>query len=157
MFSGRLFEQIESLKEAYCKPILILEGDIESDLCQRKNPRSFWGALLRLQVDMGLPVLSTPTFLQTTYVLYTLAKRLQRKRVEKVAVQHKPRLMTDRDWQVYIVASLPGIGDEMATRLLKHFKSVRKVFQARTEELEKVEGIGKSKAERISRLLDKVF
>ena len=61
---------------------------------------AFWDALLRLQVDMGIPVIATPTFLHTANSLYTLAKRLQRTKVEKIAIQPKPRLMTDRDWQL---------------------------------------------------------
>ena len=57
----------------------------------------------------------------------------------------------------YCLASLPNIGDELASRLLKHFKSVRRVFQTNKVELEMVEGIGKVKAERINQLLDEEF
>jgi ERCC4-type nuclease len=91
MYKGTLFEQLETLKEVYPKPLLILEGDIASRLRGRKNPRSFWGGLLRIQVDMGVPVLPTPTLHHTAELLCTLAKRLQRRRVERIAVQHKPR------------------------------------------------------------------
>lgn len=112
---------------------------------------------MRLQVDMGVPVISTPTFLHTADALYTLAKRLQRKKVEKIAIQHKPRLMSDMDWEVYIISGLPSIGDEMAARLLRHFKTVRTVFQASARDLVEVKGIGSVKAGRISRLLDRVF
>jgi ERCC4-type nuclease len=157
MFSGRLFEQAESLKNAYAKPMVILEGDVESELSRRKNPRAFWGAMLRLQVDMGVPIIATPTFLHTADSLYTLAKRLQKAKVEKIAIQHKPRLMTDREWQLYVVASLPGIGDEIAARLLKHFKTARNVFEASEKDLMKVEGIGDCKASRIRKTLDKEF
>lgn len=154
MFSGRLFEQAEALKESYAKPIIILEGDVEYNLSQRKNPRAFWGAMLRLQVDMNVAVLPTPSFLHTADVLYTLAKRLQKKRIEEISIQHKPKLMTDVDWQMYVVASLPNIGSKMANRLLKHFKTVRKVFLASEKDLLKVEGIGRARAEKIRKLLD---
>lgn len=65
--------------------------------------------------------------------------------------------MTYRDLQIYVVASLPGIGDEMATRLLKQFKTVRKGFQATETGLEKVEGIGRVKSAKLGRLLDTEF
>lgn len=157
MFSGRLFEQAEALKEAYAKPTFILEGDVEWQLKEMRNPRAFWGAMLRIQLNMGIPVVATPTLHHTADLLYTLAKRLQRTKEKKIAIQHKPRLMTDRDWQIYVVASLPSIGDELARRLLGHFKTIRKVFQTDTSGLEKVEGIGKAKAKRISQLLDEEF
>jgi ERCC4-type nuclease len=154
LFSGRLFEQVSSLKEAYQKPIFILEGDIENQLIRRRNPRAFWGAMMSLQIDMGIAVIPTPSVIHTANALYTLAKRLQKKKVDKITIQHKPRLMTNSDWQLYVVSSLPLIGDELASRMLSQFKTVRKIFQSQKKELQKVEGIGKIKAKRITQILD---
>ena len=157
VFSGRVFEQVYRLREAYGKPILILEGEVEEELTKRNNPRSFWGALLKLQSDMGIPVLSTPTLLNTANLLYTLVNRIQRKKQDRISIQHKPRLITKKELQVYIVASLPSIGGELAERLLKHFGSVRKTFQADIPDLMKVEGVGKIKARKIKDILDEKF
>ena len=49
---------------------------------------------------------------------------------------------------------IPTIGDELASRLLRQFKTVRKIFQSQKKELEKVEGIGKIKAKRVTQILD---
>ncbi len=158
MFSGRLFEQAINMVEAYPKSLIVLEGDTNAELKWRSNPRAFWGALLRLEVDMGIPVIPTSNYAQTVDLLYTLAKRLQRKDEEKDRITvHKPKLMTDRDWQVYIVGSLPSVGGELSQRILKKFKSVRSAFQAAPSDLQKVEGIGRAKAERINSLLDLQF
>lgn len=157
MFSGKLFEQSQALKDAYAKPMIILEGDIGFELEQRQNPRAFFGAMLRLELEMQVPVIPTPSTKHTADMLYTLVKRLQRKRKEEIPIQHKPRLMTERDQQIYVVASLPGIGDELAGRLLGNFKTIRKVFEAGVDDLSKVEGIGKAKAERVSKLLDLTY
>ena len=157
VFSGRVFEQVYRLREAYGKPILILEGEVEEELTKRNNPRSFWGALLKLQSDMGIPVLSTPTLFNTANLLYTLVNRIQRKKQDRISIQHKPRLITKKELQVYIVASLPSIGSELAERLLKHFGSVRKTFQADISDLMKVEGVGKIKARKIKDILDEKF
>ncbi len=157
VFSGRVFEQVYRLREAYGKPILILEGEVEEELTKRNNPRSFWGALLKLQSDMSIPVLSTPTLFNTANLLYTLANRIQRKKQDRISIQHKPRLITKKELQVYIVASLPSIGSELAERLLKHFGSVRKTFQADISDLMKVEGVGKIKARKIKDILDEKF
>jgi excinuclease ABC subunit C len=45
---------------------------------------------------------------------------------------------------------LPGIGEKTATKLLKHFKSVRKIKNASIEELESI--VGKAKAEKLKGL-----
>lgn len=157
VFNGRVFEQVSRLHEVYSKPILILEGDFEYELEQRDNPRAFWGALLKIQADMGIPVISTPSILHTSNLLYTLAKRLQKKNKNNIVIQHKPKLLTLKDWQIYVVSSLPNIGEETAEKLLNHFGSVREVFSANTTNLIKVEGIGKIKAEKIRNILDEKF
>lgn len=157
VFSGRVFEQVDRLREVYGKPILILEGEVEEELAKRNNPRAFWGALLKVQSDMGVPVISTTSVLNTANLLYTLAKRLQKNKKNKILIQHKPRLMTQKDRQMYVVSSLPGIGDELAERLLNHFGSVRKIVQANVSDLVKVDGVGKVKAGKIKDILDAKF
>ncbi len=65
--------------------------------------------------------------------------------------------MSLKEWQEYIVASLPGIGATLAKPLLKKFKTVRKIFNAKHERLEKVDKIGPKKAEQIRRVLDEEY
>jgi ERCC4-type nuclease len=157
LFSGRLFEQATALKNAYAKPIIVVEGDIEHELRNRKNPRAYWGAIIKLQAEMGIPVVAVPNAAGTADALYVTAKRLQKEKTERFVAQNKPRTMSAEDWRVFIVASLPFIGDELASRLLTHFKSIRKIFLASEDQLEEVEGIGKAKARRIAQLLDQEF
>ena len=157
LFSGRLFEQVERLKEAYTKPLMIIEGDVGEELANRLNPRAFWGALLKLQIDYNLPTINTYNTLQTVDLLVTLAKRLQQQSKEPIKLRHKPKILTERERQIYAVCGLPGIGEGLAIKLLSHFGSVRRVFSASKFELMDVEGIGEVKAERITKLLDAPF
>ena len=64
LFSGRLFEQVERLKNTYRKPLLLLEGDLSEGLQDRKNTRAFWGALLRIEMDWEVPVITTANLAQ---------------------------------------------------------------------------------------------
>ncbi|MFN3622327.1 MAG: ERCC4 domain-containing protein, partial [Nitrososphaerales archaeon] len=59
LYSGRLFEQIERLRSSYEKSLLIIEGNMKEELMSRQNPRAFWGALLKLQMDYRLPTINT--------------------------------------------------------------------------------------------------
>ena len=72
-------------------------------------------------------------------------------------MKHSYYRQTDKEMQEYIVASLPGIGTTLAKPLLEEFKSVKKLFMAKHERLEKVSLIGKKKAERIREILDKEY
>ena len=158
MFSGRLFEQVKRLKSSYPKPVLLLEGDVKRELENRKNPRAFWGALMKIELDLAIPTIVTSDILQTAEAIFTLARRLQRNStVDRFPLRHKPRLLTDKDWQIFVVSGLPGIGDELASRLLNHFGSVRNIFTAPSSELAKVEGLGRIKASRILKLLGMDF
>lgn len=112
---------------------------------------------MKLQAEMSIPLIVTPSMDHTADALYVLAKRLQKEKNGHFVAHNKPRLMTSEDWRIFIVASLPHIGDELASRLLAHFRSVRKIFLANEIELQEVKGIGSSKAKKISKLLDEEF
>ena len=157
LFQGRLLEQLRRLKETYPKPVLLLEGNIALGLEGRRNPRSFWGALMMIELELCIPVLVTMNLRQSADALYTLAKRLQKKSESRFSLRHKPKMLSDRERQIFTVEGFPNVGDELAVRLLKKFKTVRKVSQASKIELEKVEGIGSRKASRIIQLLDMPF
>ncbi|MFN3622019.1 MAG: helix-hairpin-helix domain-containing protein, partial [Nitrososphaerales archaeon] len=76
---------------------------------------------------------------------------------EHIQLRHKPKLLTEKERQIYAVSGLPGVGESLAIRLLTHFGSVRRVYLASKTELMRVEGIGKVKAEQITNLLDTPF
>jgi len=65
---------------------------------------------------------------------------------------YRPKSLTSR--QRYIVQGLPGIGPQLAGRLLAHFGSVAKVMGASTGQLMQVDGIGAGKAARMRLVLD---
>ncbi|MEF8835520.1 MAG: helix-hairpin-helix domain-containing protein, partial [Candidatus Thermoplasmatota archaeon] len=65
------------------------------------------------------------------------------------AVRKEKKSMSTRDRKKYILEGLPSISGVLAERLLEHFGSVRDVFKADKDELQEVEGIGPSTAEKI--------
>ncbi len=59
----------------------------------------------------------------------------------------------DESWKLYILSSIPYVGEKTARKLLDKFGSIEKISRASIGELMKVEGIGKEKAKLIYRLL----
>jgi excinuclease ABC subunit C len=51
--------------------------------------------------------------------------------------------------QVSALDSVPGLGQARRTALIKHFGSVKKLKQARVEEIEAVPGFGRRTAEAV--------
>ena len=60
--------------------------------------------------------------------------------------------LPEMDMKQYILASLPTVGNVLAKNLLDHFGSIRAVANASEKQLQRVEGIGKKKAEKIHHL-----
>ncbi len=147
VIDGRLFSQARSLSENYRQPVLILEGE---GLYEKRNieDNAIYGALSSLACDFRIPVLFTKDQDETTSLLSTMVQRKEEKGGSKTVRKGK-KSMSARDRKRYILEGLPSISGVLAERLLEHFGSVREVFTADEEELQEVEGIGPSTAEKI--------
>ncbi|MGC8632518.1 MAG: ERCC4 domain-containing protein [Thermoprotei archaeon] len=156
LFDGRLLDQAKRLRESYKKPIMVIEGDLGQQLSWRKNPRSFWGAMASLSLDSGIALFFTPSLHQTAELLTVLFRRQWVKRENKGGYrpQVRPKVMSKRERQLFVLEGLPGVGPQLGERLLDRFGSVKGVVMASSKELASVAGIGEKKAAAIRQLLD---
>jgi ERCC4-type nuclease len=152
-YDGRLFEQAERMAQAYEKPVLIVEGDLDA-LEEVSNPAIFWGALGRVVAEHNISVVFTSNLEQTALFLCSLAKKMREERRKRLVAKHKPRIYTLSQRQLLAVQSLPRIGPKRAEQMLQRFGSVRRVFQASREELLSTEGLGRIIVQEIGTLLD---
>ncbi len=146
----RIFEQASRLKKAYEKPIIIVEGNRYS---RNFNPNALRGAIISLIVDFGIPVIFSDSEEETASIIALLAKREQEEEKREIQIRGEKKIMSDREMQEYIVASLPYVNTVLARRLLEKFKTVENVFTASKEELLEVKGIGLKIADEIRRIL----
>ena len=65
--------------------------------------------------------------------------------------------LTIKEQQEYVISSLPNVGGTLAKELLKKFKTVKKIVNAKEEKLQKVAKIGDIKAKKIREVLDKEY
>jgi ERCC4-type nuclease len=157
LFSGRLFDQAYRLSESYKLPIMIVEGDAQKALNDLSNPRVFWGALASLSLTYGVRIFFTANASQTADFIYTLAKHGPFDKRVKPLVVRKPRMESVADFQLAVVGSLPGIGPKSADKLLRRFKTVRRIFSASATELALTGEIGRAKAHKIVRFLNSEY
>ena len=97
----------ERLKNTYRKPLLLLEGDLSEGLQDRKNTRAFWGALLRIEMDWEVPVITTANLAQSADVIVTLSRRLAKKGKKNVSILQQPKIISEQDFQILAVSSFP--------------------------------------------------
>ncbi len=146
----RLFRQLEELSSSFDNPVLILEGNPELLWHESgMHPNALRGALASITVDYRVPIIWTRNARETAAQIHWIAYREQKKNRNGVSIRGEKMPMERPRQQEYIVAGLPFVSSTLSRRLLEHFGSVRKVFNARPERLMKVEKIGEKKARKI--------
>jgi ERCC4-related helicase len=153
LIEGKLFKQLQRLRDAYSRPILILEG--ENLFTHRNmNHNAIYGSLASISVDYGIPIITTKDELETANLLSVLAKREQKEEKKAVAIRGEKTQMSLNERQQFLVEGLPNVSAVLAKRLLMHFGSIKDIANASEEELQEVEGIGKNIASEIIKLLN---
>ena len=118
-----LFEQIYGLKDAYANPMILLEGYLPIIYkFSRINPTSVWGAIFSLAKN-GIAMIHTTSYKETIDFLYTAARQEQLVEKRPLAVHMAKKLETLSDAQIYFIASLPNIGREKASSILKIYET----------------------------------
>ena len=156
LMDGRLFSQLVRLSTAYPNPILIIEG--KEDLFRERHirPSSIYGSFASLLVDLKIPVIRTRDQRETAELIHAIIKR-EHSPERKIAVRPLPAAKSLRERQRYVVEGLPNVSVVLAERLLKHFGSVRAIFEANEKEWMKVKGVGKKTAREIKEVLDEEY
>ncbi len=118
-----LFEQLFRLKEVYPKSLILLEGYLPIIYkFSRIQPASVWGAMFNLAKN-GIAMVNTTSYKETIDFLYVAARQEQIAEKRIPTVHPAKRCETLSDAQVYFVASLPNIGREKATAILKSYQT----------------------------------
>ena len=118
-----LFEQLFGLKEVYPKSLILLEGYLPIIYkFSHIQPAAVWGAMFNLAKN-GIAIVNTTSYKETIDFLYVAARQEQiiEKRIPTVHPFKKTETLSDA--QVYFVASLPNIGREKATAILKSYQT----------------------------------
>jgi ERCC4-type nuclease len=149
IFDGRLFEQAEAVCNSADRPMLLIEGDLASGQSQIQD-ESLYGAISSLTVFWGLQIIFMPSTAASARFLVRLHKHMTEGLGYEVATRvAKPKVAPDGAAAQYLVCGLPGVGPELARKLLTHFGSANKVFQASELDLRSCKGVGPSTARKI--------
>jgi Fanconi anemia group M protein len=152
IIDGRLFQQAAKLKDAYVKPLFIVEGENLTG-SGRVRPEAMMGAYASILIDYGIPIIWTQKPSETALLMFAISRReqIQDKRPPRIMTVVKPRTLQEE--QEFIISSLPHIDNTRAKKLLTSFHTPQRIFQASREELMSVSGIGEKISEEIRRVL----
>jgi ERCC4-type nuclease len=137
-----LFEQIFTLKDAYPKSLLVLEGYM-TIIYKYSNiqPSAVWGAMFNLAKN-GVPIINTASYKETVDFLYTAARQEQIVEKRSPTVHPCKKCETLSDSQVYFIASLPSIGGEKAKAILDSYQTPMNAFINVDDWSKAVQGLG---------------
>jgi Fanconi anemia group M protein len=152
IIDGRLFQQAVKLKDAYAKPVIVVEGETLTG-SGRVRPEAMMGAYASLLIDYGIPIVWTQKPSETAQLMFAISRReqFQEKRTPRIMTIIKPKSLQEE--QEFIVSSLPNIDNTRAKKLLTTFHNPQRIFQASKEELMSVQGIGEKISEEIRRVV----
>ena len=167
IYDGRLFIQCSDLVKYYQKPLLIVQGNIAElaetpEDTEDADTKPFtermllaYDALITVAMEFRIPTIHTPSAEQTAQLLVTLVNRSLREGKAKGPLLRKIK----KDNPIYIqqlsvLASLPGVGEKLAARMLKKFDTPIRALNASAAELSIISGFGLTRAERVRKVLD---
>ena len=148
----RLFRQVANLKRHCRASLLLIEGDpYHTDL--QFDHHAIRGALVSIQATWQLPVHFSESPQESCDIISDIVRQKETfSDVVSLRGGYRPKRIKTQ--QLYILQGLPGVGAELAKRLLAGFHSVSAVMTATEIELQRIEGIGPSRARYIRRVLD---
>lgn len=157
VYDARLFSQSARLAASYAKPYLLVEGDSKEVETLARNLRSYYGAIANVTLAYGLRVIYTANRRETAVAIAELLAHARARPPSRPPAEAPPRGKTVPQQQLYMVASLPGVGRKLAERLLLKYGSPRKVMGLSQGELSMTQGIGWKRAEKIRELMDSKY
>jgi ERCC4-type nuclease len=137
-----LFEQIFRLKEAYPKSLLLIEGYMPIIYKYSKiQPAAVWGAMFNLAKN-GVAMINTASQKETIDFLHVAARQEQIVEKRSPTVHAFKNYDTLSEAQMYFVASLPNVGREKATSILKAYQTPQNAFINVDDWSKTVNGLG---------------
>ncbi|MBR9692271.1 DEAD/DEAH box helicase [Candidatus Woesearchaeota archaeon] len=157
VIDGRLLEQIKQLKNNFEKPLVIVEGETDIFSARNIHPNAIRGMLATIAISYSIPVLFTKNSKESAALISIIAKREQESGGNEFSMHADRKPVSLKEQQEYIISSLPNVGPSLAKELLKKFKTIKKIINAKHDKLKKVKKIGDKKAESIRNVVDEEY
>lgn len=149
----RIFNQLIELNK-YEKRFLILEGFLFDYGGSRLHENALRGMILSCIAEFNVPIIYTKNEEDSAKFLISLAKRLDREKKEN-SIRFKKSEMTLDEQKQFVLEGFPGIGPTTAKELIGEFKTLKKIFNAKEKDLEKINLMDENKLKKFKEILEK--
>ncbi len=165
---GRLYNQIPYLQELD-HAVLVVEGhgrwtedgELIADKYHRFTMQQMHGLLFTVMFEYNIPTMWVKDMDETAKVLVRLEEWANKAKHMSLRSRSGPGKSSfgqtsQRHLAQHILQGFPGVGPELAGRVVDHFEGVPLTWTHSIEELMEVEGVGMKKAEGMIHALDTV-
>lgn len=140
IMNGHLFRQAELLASHADRPFMILEGNVD-EIYSTIESESIAGAISALLLFYGIAVAPSPSAESSARLIGRMIRHATQGLGYEIPMRtNKARY--DGGPALCLVEGLPGVGPDMARKLISHFGTPAKVFAAGAKELKGVKGVG---------------
>lgn len=140
MINKRIFNQLQEIKQ-YPKHFLIIEGIEEQDIYNESqggiSSNALRGMILSIILKYQVPIIFSKNAEDTACFIDVLTKKTQKK---DFSLNPKKKALSPEEQKQFILEGFPGIGPKTAKKLLKEFKTIKKIMNTPLDELKKIIG-----------------
>ena len=150
IFDGRLFRQIEEMRDNYDYFYIIVSGSYE-DTVYKVNDKyeNIVGAISSCFVRK-CPVIFVDDYINVCEIIKKISDKLSDGKIRIKPVSKS----SIEDIRIRIICSIPGVSRKKGEALLAYFGRIDRILTADVKELKQVKGIGDVIAKTITRLSD---
>src|SRR5690606_35758435 len=153
---GRWFLQAVKLSATPMQSLVILEGTSFNYQNLGIKWETIQGALISLSLLFKIPLLRSRNPEETAKLILYSAGQIRRSGTCAGPVRHFPigqKRSSKTRKQIHVLQGFSGIGPEWAKILLEKFGSLKAIFEAFSEDVEAIPGIGKKARSKIKELM----
>ena len=156
---GRLYEQVH-LMASLPKTILVVEGlghwTTDGELVDYRafTKTQMYALFFSLAFEFGMEVIQVRDINETMVLLTTLDSWVKKAKHQSLRTRPGPKAdgwgrRGNREYAMHLLMSFPGVGPELAGRMVDHFGRAPIKWEIGMDEMTKVPGIGKEKAKKM--------
>lgn len=149
---NRLWNQLENLRQ-YEHPIVIVESEnIWKDMYFSNSQyihKSYFGAISTIAISFGIPVITVESREDTVRLLKSIYKRVTSEGKSERPVKKLRKAKSMEEVREDMLAQIPGLSIKKSKKLLECFGTIQNIANAKQDEFELVEGVGKKLAKTI--------
>ncbi len=152
IIDGRLFTQARELSMNFPSPLICIIG---SDFL-RLHKKAIIGAQISIATDYHIPIFHFQNEEELADFIHILLVQKAKAPKDMKLRFEKKTLSKDEQLQM-VLEGVSMIGPVHAKNILKKFKTLQKVFSANEKALQKVDGVGETRAKQIKKIATAVY